>query len=46
MTERVATRTVSAAAEAIRAALDAVDPVVPDLRSLIANRLDQLTPSP
>ncbi len=42
MTERVATRTVSATAEAIRAALDTVDPILPDLRALVANRLDQL----
>ena len=46
MTERVATRTVSATTEAIRAALDVVDPVIPDLRALIANRLDQLTSRP
>lgn len=44
MTERVTTRTVSAMAEAIRAALNTVDPVIPHLRALIANRLGQLTP--
>ena len=32
-------------AEAIRAALDVVDPVIPHLCALIANRLDQLVPN-
>jgi hypothetical protein len=44
MTERLARRGVNDAVESIRAAVDSVDCPLPDLRSLIAGRIDRLTP--